>query len=465
MLRRPSDVDDELSLAERAAHGDHAAFGTLVRAYEPQILAYLAQMLGDAEAARDVAQETFLAAYQALPRWRPPATEDLATSRPLSPWLYRIATNKALSLLRSNAARPAVAASARAGTGKTEPAHGGFEEQYRLARPAASGTAPPLRRRRGLSRLALRGGRAVRRDRGTTRFDERGRPQAREPRPDHTSRSVFHAGPGGETMSERNGQVPFDFNPPNPRSRHVEDQLAAYTADECSKVERAAIERHLAICAACRAALGETRRIRELLASLSVASTPAPVAERVLARLPAVQGVGSTEPQVTVLPVPQSASLGSGCPVSAPEDVSLPVTHSGPRLRRGRRPSTWRRRGSATRMEEAVMERNTSRANWGRTESSRGPSAPTRSGRLGAVPAVAATIALIVLGGGLFGLISQRSAAPRVGSQPSTTGTRVRQNGPTVNLPANSTLDGVSMEFADRRLGSGHRLQSVERHG
>ncbi len=130
MLRRPSDVDDELSLAERAAHGDHAAFGTLVRAYEPQILAYLAQMLGDAEAARDVAQETFLAAYQALPRWRPPATEDLATSRPLSPWLYRIATNKALSLLRSNAARPAVAASARAGTGKTEPAHGGFEEQY-----------------------------------------------------------------------------------------------------------------------------------------------------------------------------------------------------------------------------------------------------------------------------------------------------------------------------------------------
>ncbi len=92
------------------------------------------------------------------------------------------------------------------------------------------------------------------------------------------------------------------------------------------------------------------------------------------------------------------------------------------------------------------MERNTSRANWGRTESSRGPSAPTRSGRLGAVPAVAATIALIVLGGGLFGLMSQRSAAPRVGSQPSTTGTRVRQNGPTVNLPANSTLDGVSMD-------------------
>ena len=105
----------ELALIGRAAAGDHAAFHLLVLAYEPRLLAYLSQMLGDMETARDLAQETFLAAYRALPRWRPPdhapATPPPRDARPpeasessmslLSPWLYRIATNRALSWLRS----------------------------------------------------------------------------------------------------------------------------------------------------------------------------------------------------------------------------------------------------------------------------------------------------------------------------------------------------------------------------
>lgn len=93
------DGQDEFDLAERAAHGDHEAFGALVRRYESRLLAYLTHMLGDPELARDVAQETFLAAYRALPRWRPP---DGVTTNPLSSWLYRIATNRALSLLREH---------------------------------------------------------------------------------------------------------------------------------------------------------------------------------------------------------------------------------------------------------------------------------------------------------------------------------------------------------------------------
>src|SRR5262249_50750577 len=91
---------DELALAQRAASGDHYAFGLLVRAYEPRLLPYLTQLLGDPETARDAAQETFLSAFQALPQWRPPERVGDA-SHPLSPWLYRIATNRALSLLRA----------------------------------------------------------------------------------------------------------------------------------------------------------------------------------------------------------------------------------------------------------------------------------------------------------------------------------------------------------------------------
>jgi RNA polymerase sigma-70 factor, ECF subfamily len=133
MVERVAETyDDELAVATRAARGDHAAFGALVRTYEPRLLAYLVQMLGDQEAARDVAQETFLAAYRALPRWRPPDDTHADTGHPLSPWLYRIATNKALSLLRSHTGQTGVVAATGIPIGYlgSEAITGGFEERY-----------------------------------------------------------------------------------------------------------------------------------------------------------------------------------------------------------------------------------------------------------------------------------------------------------------------------------------------
>ncbi|HKW23484.1 MAG TPA: sigma factor, partial [Ktedonobacterales bacterium] len=94
---------DELSQIRRAATGDHAAFALLVRRYETRILTYLRQTVGDAELASDLAQETFLAAYQALPRWQPSPELASRTTDLLSPWLYRIATNHAISALRRQA--------------------------------------------------------------------------------------------------------------------------------------------------------------------------------------------------------------------------------------------------------------------------------------------------------------------------------------------------------------------------
>jgi RNA polymerase sigma-70 factor (ECF subfamily) len=105
-----SEMWDEAAVIRRAAAGDHEAFAALVHAYEGGLLAYLAQMLGDTECACDIAQETFLAAYQVLPRWRAPERPQGAATpvRLLAPWLYRIATNRALSLLRAQplAGRP-----------------------------------------------------------------------------------------------------------------------------------------------------------------------------------------------------------------------------------------------------------------------------------------------------------------------------------------------------------------------
>ncbi|HEY7832133.1 MAG TPA: zf-HC2 domain-containing protein [Ktedonobacterales bacterium] len=87
-----------------------------------------------------------------------------------------------------------------------------------------------------------------------------------------------------EHHEELNGHTPAR----SIRHTEIEDQFAAYTASELAPGERDAVARHLAGCAACRAALAETQRIRALLRTLSVVAAPAPeasLAGAVLARL------------------------------------------------------------------------------------------------------------------------------------------------------------------------------------
>jgi RNA polymerase sigma-70 factor (ECF subfamily) len=73
-----------------ACCGSALAFEQLVLAYEPQVKHVLYRMTGDPQLTQDLCQETFLAAYRALPRLH---AEDLH----FAAWLYRIATNLARS--------------------------------------------------------------------------------------------------------------------------------------------------------------------------------------------------------------------------------------------------------------------------------------------------------------------------------------------------------------------------------
>ncbi len=59
----------ELSLVQQTLDGDHDAFGVLVLMYERPLSAYIYAILRDKEYTHDVAQETFIAAYYALPQW------------------------------------------------------------------------------------------------------------------------------------------------------------------------------------------------------------------------------------------------------------------------------------------------------------------------------------------------------------------------------------------------------------
>jgi RNA polymerase sigma-70 factor (ECF subfamily) len=83
---------DDADLVGRARTGDQVAFTQLFEQYHAPILNYLHRMVGDRAQAEDLTQDTFLKAYNALPGTRP----DLA----FKPWLYRIATNTAISQLR-----------------------------------------------------------------------------------------------------------------------------------------------------------------------------------------------------------------------------------------------------------------------------------------------------------------------------------------------------------------------------
>jgi RNA polymerase sigma-70 factor (ECF subfamily) len=85
-------VVEDGDLVGRARAGDPIAFERLFERYHAPILNYLHRMVGDRALAEDLAQDSFVKAYRALPATKP----DLA----FKAWLYRIATNTAISHLR-----------------------------------------------------------------------------------------------------------------------------------------------------------------------------------------------------------------------------------------------------------------------------------------------------------------------------------------------------------------------------
>ncbi len=82
----------EAALIARAQAGDHAAFEAIFNQYQTQIYNYIYRLMGSAEDANDLTQDTFLKAYLALPK----TSDDLR----IGAWLYRIATNVCLDELR-----------------------------------------------------------------------------------------------------------------------------------------------------------------------------------------------------------------------------------------------------------------------------------------------------------------------------------------------------------------------------
>ncbi|MFO0906026.1 MAG: sigma-70 family RNA polymerase sigma factor [Pirellulales bacterium] len=91
------DQTETLALVRKAREGQRDAFAELVRRYQRPVRSFVGRWIRDADAADDVAQDVFIAAYQQLDAFG-------GTAEFLS-WLLGIARHKALTTLRSAARR------------------------------------------------------------------------------------------------------------------------------------------------------------------------------------------------------------------------------------------------------------------------------------------------------------------------------------------------------------------------
>lgn len=82
-------TDDEQGWVRRSLQGDIEAFEALVRRYQRMIHALTYRMTGSQTDAEDLAQETFIQAYEQLDQFRNESS--------LGAWLHRIAVNRCLN--------------------------------------------------------------------------------------------------------------------------------------------------------------------------------------------------------------------------------------------------------------------------------------------------------------------------------------------------------------------------------
>src|ERR1700677_4189223 len=111
---------DTTDLIARARAGDHNAFRDLIQGHSHELQVHCYRILGALQDAEDALQETLVSA------WRNLGEFDQRSS--LRTWLYKIATNRCLSMLRADSRRPRIAAPRPEAT---------------LPEPAGAGDAPP----------------------------------------------------------------------------------------------------------------------------------------------------------------------------------------------------------------------------------------------------------------------------------------------------------------------------------
>ncbi len=124
-----SAADADAVLVERAKSGDRTAFEMLVVKYQRRIERLIGRMVRDVDLVPDIAQETFIRAYRALPQFRGESA--------FYTWLYRIAVNTAKKTLMEMKRDPIVTEAARLGRDEDDDAPRTDSEPSDAATPDA----------------------------------------------------------------------------------------------------------------------------------------------------------------------------------------------------------------------------------------------------------------------------------------------------------------------------------------
>ncbi|WP_406439401.1 RNA polymerase subunit sigma-70 [Streptomyces sp. NBC_01613] len=111
---------DTTDLIARARAGDHNAFRDLVQGHSHELQVHCYRILGSLQDAEDALQETLVSAWRNL--------GGFGQQSSLRTWLYKIATNRCLSMLRADSRRPRIAPPL---------------PQATLPEPSGAGDAPP----------------------------------------------------------------------------------------------------------------------------------------------------------------------------------------------------------------------------------------------------------------------------------------------------------------------------------
>ncbi len=123
-FQMPEEKRSDHELIEATKNGDESAFTEIVSRYKSPITNYLYRFLNDYEEAVDIAQETFVRVYFAIDRYH--------TQFAFSTYIYRIATNLAISEIRRRKRRRLFSISGILTGDKEEPTEFEIPDERRL---------------------------------------------------------------------------------------------------------------------------------------------------------------------------------------------------------------------------------------------------------------------------------------------------------------------------------------------
>jgi RNA polymerase sigma-70 factor (ECF subfamily) len=121
-------VDVDAPLVQRVQRGDQKAFEMLVVKYRRRIERLIARMVRDTDLVEDIAQETFIRAYKALPNFRGESA--------FYTWLYRIGVNTAKKAMMQLKRDPVITEAALYSASEDE------DEGLRLDHEVSDGETP-----------------------------------------------------------------------------------------------------------------------------------------------------------------------------------------------------------------------------------------------------------------------------------------------------------------------------------